>query len=65
MYLLTEWASGTRLDLGSGPWAERRPAPAGPPGSAPQGSAEGECSGTAGTGCKSERAAGWTGLRWI
>lgn len=54
----TEWASGRRLDLDTGPWAERRPAPAGPPGSAPRGPAEGECSGTAGTECKFEQAAG-------
>lgn len=47
-----------RMDPGSGPWAERRPAPAGPQGLVPQGSAEGECSGTAGIGCKSEQDAG-------
>lgn len=56
--------SDRRLDPGSGPWAERPPGPARPRGSAPRGSAEDGCSGTAGTGCKSEQVAGWTGLRW-
>lgn len=50
--------SGTRKGPGSGPLAERRPAPAEPRGFALQGSAEGECSGTAGTGCKSGQDAG-------
>lgn len=53
-----------RLDPGSGPLAETQPGPAVPQGWAPQGSAGDECSDTAGTECKSERAAGLTGLRW-
>lgn len=57
--------SGRRPDPGSGPWVERRPAPARPRGSAPLGSAGVGCSDTAGTGCKSEQAAGLAGLMWI
>lgn len=63
MCLSTGLASGKRLDPGSGPLAERQPGPAEPRGSAPRGSAEDECSGTAGTVCKFGQA-GLTGLKW-
>lgn len=58
MCLWTGLANDRKLDLDSGLEAGRRPGPAGPRGSALLGSAEGECSGIAGTGCKSGQAAG-------
>lgn len=56
--------SGRKSGPGNGPLAKRPPEPAGPQESDSGGSAEDECSDTAGTAYKSERAAGLTGLRW-
>lgn len=50
--------SGRKLDPGNDPLAKRPPEPAGPQESDPGRSAEDECSGTAGTECKSGQAAG-------
>lgn len=53
----TELESDMKLDPGSGPLEEIQPGLAGLQGLVPRGSAADECSGTAGTGCKSGQAA--------